>query len=134
VRNKFNCDVEKLNVNCRHFQIIIPYRGNFYDVRDLRLCGDLGQVLFQPYHPRNDDEIRKAIKYSNVVINLIGREFATKNFTIADANVEIPARLARLSKEMGVEKFIHISALNADPNPPVCFRDYFIENLKFYIQ
>ncbi|XP_026688900.1 NADH dehydrogenase [ubiquinone] 1 alpha subcomplex subunit 9, mitochondrial-like isoform X2 [Diaphorina citri] len=102
-------------------QIIIPYRGNFYDVRDLRLCGDLGQVLFQPYHPRNDDEIRKAIKYSNVVINLIGREFATKNFTIADANVEIPARLARLSKEMGVEKFIHISALNADPNPPTYY-------------
>ena len=27
-------------------QIIVPYRGDPYDVRDLKLMGDLGQVLF----------------------------------------------------------------------------------------
>lgn len=27
-------------------QIIVPYRGDPYSVRDLKLCGDLGQVLF----------------------------------------------------------------------------------------
>lgn len=102
-------------------QIIIPYRGDFYDVRQLRLVGDLGQVLHQPFHPRDDESIRKAIKYSNVVINLIGREYPTKNYTIADTNVELAARLARLSKEAGVEKFIHVSALNASPQPDEFF-------------
>ncbi|KAL1460084.1 hypothetical protein WDU94_012023 [Cyamophila willieti] len=102
-------------------QIIVPYRGDFGDVHRLRLVGDLGQVLFQRFQPRDDESIRKAIKYSNVVINLVGREFATKNFSLHDCNVEFAGRLARLSKEMGVDKFIHVSALNADPNPPTLY-------------
>lgn len=83
--------------------------------------GDLGQVLFAPFQPRNDDSIRKAIKYSNVVINLVGREYPTKNFSIEACNVEVAGRLARLSKEMGVEKFIHVSALNAAPDPQALY-------------
>jgi hypothetical protein len=27
-------------------QIIVPYRGDVYHLRELRLLGDLGQVLF----------------------------------------------------------------------------------------
>ncbi len=29
------------------------------------------------------------MKYSNVVINLIGREYETRNFTFRDVNVEV---------------------------------------------
>ena len=32
-------------------------------------------------------------------------------------HVEGPRRIARAAKEMGVEKLIHISSLNASPNP-----------------
>lgn len=32
-------------------------------------------------------------------------------------HVEGPRRIARAAKDMGVEKFIHISSLNASPNP-----------------
>ncbi|XP_076055786.1 NADH:ubiquinone oxidoreductase subunit 39 [Oratosquilla oratoria] len=95
-------------------QMIIPYRGDHYDVRQLRLCGDLGQVLFMPFHLCDEDAIRKAVKHSSVVVNLIGRDWETRNFTFEEVHVEGAARLARISKEMGVEKFIHISTLNGN--------------------
>lgn len=62
-------------------QIIIPYRGDPYDVLRLKLVGDLGQVLFLPYHLCDEEAIRKSIKHSNVVINLVGRDWETRNFT-----------------------------------------------------
>ncbi|XP_034250466.1 NADH dehydrogenase [ubiquinone] 1 alpha subcomplex subunit 9, mitochondrial [Thrips palmi] len=98
-------------------QLILPYRGDNYDVFPLKLVGDLGQVLFQPFDLRDEESIRKSVKYSNVVINLIGRDWETKNFSFDDVNVKGARRLARISREMGVEKFIHVSALNATPKP-----------------
>ena len=53
-----------------------------------QVCGDLGQVLFTPFHLQDEDSIRKAIKHSNVVINLIGRELPTKNFSFNEVHVE----------------------------------------------
>ncbi|KAK3932467.1 NADH dehydrogenase [ubiquinone] 1 alpha subcomplex subunit 9, mitochondrial [Frankliniella fusca] len=98
-------------------QLILPYRGDNYEVGPLKLVGDLGQVLFHPFDLRDEESIRKAVKYSNVVINLIGRDWETKNFKFEDVNVHGARRLARISKEMGVEKFIHLSALNVTPKP-----------------
>uniref|UniRef100_A0A8P0TCX5 NADH dehydrogenase [ubiquinone] 1 alpha subcomplex subunit 9, mitochondrial n=1 Tax=Canis lupus familiaris TaxID=9615 RepID=A0A8P0TCX5_CANLF len=63
---------------------------------------------------RNKDSIQRAVKHSNVVINLIGREWETKNFDFEDVFVKIPQAIAKVSKEAGVEKFIHVSHLNAD--------------------
>lgn len=102
-------------------QLIIPYRGDAYYVKDLKLVGDLGQVLFQPYHLQDDESIRKAIKYSNVVINLVGRDWETKNFKFNDVHVEGARRIARISREMGIERLIHLSALNVDPLPAVSY-------------
>lgn len=83
----------------------------------LRLVGDLGQVLFMPYELRDEASIKKAMRHSNVVINLIGRDWETKNFTFDDIYVHGPARIARLAKECGVEKLIHVSSLNAEEYP-----------------
>ncbi|XP_054261131.1 NADH dehydrogenase [ubiquinone] 1 alpha subcomplex subunit 9, mitochondrial [Macrosteles quadrilineatus] len=102
-------------------QIIIPYRGDQYDILRLRLTGDLGQVLFQPFHANDEESLYKAMKYSNVVINLIGRDWETKNFTFHDVNVKIPQRIARIAKESGVDKFIHVSHLNAAEKPEVAW-------------
>lgn len=85
----------------------------------LKLTGDLGQVLFQPFHPLDEESILKSIKYSNVVINLVGRDWETKNYTFHDVNVKIARKLAKLCKESGVEKFIHVSHLNAAEKPEV---------------
>ncbi|XP_032668401.1 NADH dehydrogenase [ubiquinone] 1 alpha subcomplex subunit 9, mitochondrial [Odontomachus brunneus] len=93
-------------------QVIIPYRGDMYNCLPMKLCGDLGQILFHPFHIRDENSIRKCIKYSNVVINLIGRDWETRNFTFHDVNVEGARRIARLCKEANIEHFIHLSALN----------------------
>ncbi|XP_055596042.1 NADH dehydrogenase [ubiquinone] 1 alpha subcomplex subunit 9, mitochondrial [Uranotaenia lowii] len=98
-------------------QLIIPYRADHYEAIRLKLVGDLGQVLFHPYHLMDEDSIRKAVKYSNVVINLVGRDWETKNFTFQDVHVDGARRLARIAREAGVEKFIHVSSLNASANP-----------------
>lgn len=102
-------------------QLIIPYRGDAYDCLRLKLCGDLGQILFHPFHLRDDESIRKCIKYSNVVINLIGRDWETKNFTFHEVHVEGARRLARLCKEANVKHFIHVSALNVGDDVEVSF-------------
>uniref|UniRef100_A0ACB8EB86 39kDa subunit of ndufa9, NADH:ubiquinone oxidoreductase n=1 Tax=Sphaerodactylus townsendi TaxID=933632 RepID=A0ACB8EB86_9SAUR len=94
-------------------QVIIPYRCDPYDMMYLRPMGDLGQILFMEWDSRDKDSIRRAIEHSNVVINLVGREWETRNFKFEDVFVNIPRDIARLSKEAGVEKFIHMSHLNA---------------------
>ncbi|XP_014272317.1 NADH dehydrogenase [ubiquinone] 1 alpha subcomplex subunit 9, mitochondrial [Halyomorpha halys] len=98
-------------------QMILPYRGDMYEMRFLKVCGDLGQIIFQPFHLLDDKSIRQACKYSNVVINMIGREWETKNFTFDCVHAEGPQKIARIAKECGVQTFIHVSALNANPDP-----------------
>ncbi|XP_048728364.2 NADH dehydrogenase [ubiquinone] 1 alpha subcomplex subunit 9, mitochondrial-like [Ostrea edulis] len=97
-------------------QVIIPYRGDTYRVARLKLAGDLGQILFTPidsiYH---EDQLRKAMMHSNLVINLIGKEFETESYDFHDLYVDGAVQIAKIAKEMGVERLIHFSHLNADP-------------------
>jgi NADH dehydrogenase (ubiquinone) 1 alpha subcomplex subunit 9 len=102
-------------------QIIVPYRGDHYNALRLRVVGDLGQVLFSPFHLRDEESIRKAITHSNVVFNLIGREFESRNFTFDDVHVHGARRLAKLAREAGVKRFIHVSHVNAAEHPEVRF-------------
>ncbi|KAG8037102.1 hypothetical protein G9C98_004424 [Cotesia typhae] len=82
------------------------------------VCNRLGKmVLFHPFHLRDEDSLRKCMKYSNVVVNLIGRDWETKNFTYEDVNVEGAQRIARIAHECGVERLIHISDLSCCENP-----------------
>lgn len=98
-------------------QMILPYRADFGEAIRLKVTGDLGQVLFQPYHLCDDEAIRKAVAYSNVVINLVGRDWETKNFDFNAVHVDGARRIARICREAGVEKLIHLSALNASEHP-----------------
>lgn len=102
-------------------QMILPYRGDHYKMMRLKVCGDLGQVLFTPYHLKDEESIRKSMLHSNVVINLVGREWPTKNFSLEDVNVTGPARIARIAAELGVKRFVQISAINAREQPQRAF-------------
>jgi len=103
-------------------QIICPYRGEPYHYRQLKLAGDLGQVLFFAYDLRDEESLYKVMKYSTAVVNLVGKDWETKNFKYKDVNVDGARRIARIAKECGVDKFIHFSHLNAQPNPPSFYK------------
>ncbi|XP_042902005.1 NADH dehydrogenase [ubiquinone] 1 alpha subcomplex subunit 9, mitochondrial isoform X2 [Parasteatoda tepidariorum] len=98
-------------------QVVIPYRTDPYNILRLKLCGDLGQILFTPFFLKDEASIAKAMKYSDIVINLIGRDYETPNFKYKDVHVTGARNIARLAKEAGVQTLLHVSTLNASENP-----------------
>ena len=123
-------------------QIIVPYRGDFYHLQRLKVVGDLGQVLFTPFDLRDEESIRYpaltklwistqsltmyffdplslSMRHSNVVVNLIGKQYQTYNFKFGDVNVDGARRIARIAREEGVDRLVHISSMNAKEKPDV---------------
>ncbi len=59
------------------------------------------------------------MRHSNIVVNVIGKQYETFNFKFKDVNVDGARRIARIAREEGVDRLIHISAVNAKENPDV---------------
>lgn len=97
-------------------QVIVPYRGDGYWSRHLKVSGDLGQIVPLPIDFTDKDSIHKAVSKSNVVINLIGNRLETMNFKYHDTHVKTTFRLAEVCKDAGIQRFIHMSAMGADLN------------------
>jgi len=98
-------------------QVVIPYRSDPYVINRLKLCGDLGQILFTPFNLKDEKSLYKAMKHSSVVINLIGRDHETGHFSFEDVNVTGAKNIARIARESGVQTLVHFSAMNAEEKP-----------------
>ncbi|XP_050141066.1 NADH dehydrogenase [ubiquinone] 1 alpha subcomplex subunit 9, mitochondrial-like [Malus sylvestris] len=84
--------------------------------------GDLGQIVPMKYNPRDEDSIKAVIAKANVVINLIGRDYETRNFSFEEVNHSMVQQLATISKEHGViMRFIQVSCLGASSSSPSRF-------------
>lgn len=100
-------------------QLVLPHRCDPLDIQHLRTMGDLGMVVpLGNFNIRDDDAVRKAMAQSNLVINLIGADVETWNYSFEEVHVDIPARISRIAKELGVERMVHFSALGATPEAP----------------
>ncbi|KAJ3390886.1 39kDa subunit of ndufa9, NADH:ubiquinone oxidoreductase [Lobulomyces angularis] len=109
------------NLGKRGSHVVVPFRGTEDEKRHLKLMGDLGQIVPLSFDLRNDERIIECIRHSDVVYNLIGKDFQTKNFNFQKVHVDGARTLAKLAKQCGVSKFIHVSALNADPDSKSLF-------------
>jgi NADH dehydrogenase (ubiquinone) 1 alpha subcomplex subunit 9 len=98
-------------------RVILPTRCSENHRQHLKPMGDLGQIVQFDYSIRDDEQIKYAVERANVVINLVGREWETRNFSFEDVHVDFPRRLAEAcAKSESVKRLIHVSALGADEN------------------
>jgi len=96
-------------------QVVVPYRGDGREVKRIKMMGDLGQIVPLPYHLRDPKTVARAIEGSNIVINLIGMNRETWNFTYHDAHVNGAHLIAKTAMECGVSRYIQMSSLTAHP-------------------
>ncbi|ORY60721.1 uncharacterized protein BCR38DRAFT_442320 [Pseudomassariella vexata] len=101
-------------------QVVIPYREEMAK-RHLKVTGDLGRVHFLEYDLYNTESIEASVRHSDVVYNLVGREYPTKNYSLEDVHVEGTERICEAVAKYDVDRYIHVSSYNADPNSSVEF-------------
>ncbi|KMZ62877.1 NADH-ubiquinone oxidoreductase 39 kDa subunit [Zostera marina] len=95
-------------------QVLVPFRGSEDSQRHLKLMGDLGQIVPMKYNPRDEDSIKAVMAKANVVINLIGREYETRNYSFEEVNHGMAEQLAMIAKEHGgIMRFIQLSCLGS---------------------
>ncbi|KAF8650139.1 hypothetical protein AX16_005374 [Volvariella volvacea WC 439] len=101
-------------------QVIVPYRDED-EARLFKPMGDLGQIVRMEWDIRNESQIAECLRHSDVVYNLVGRDYETKNFDYTSIHVNGAERIARIAADNGVSRFVHVSHLNASSNSPSKF-------------
>ena len=97
--------------------VVIPYREEMAK-RHLKVTGDLGRVVFVEFDLRNTASIEESVRHSDIVYNLIGRDYPTKNFTFDDVHVEGTRRIASAVAKYDVDRFIQVSSHSVHPESP----------------
>ena len=101
----------------RGCQVVVPYREEMAK-RHLKLTGDLGRVIFMEWDLRNTQSIEESVRHSDIVFNLVGRRYPTKNFSLADVHIEGTERIVEAVAKYDIDRYIHVSSYNADPKSP----------------
>ncbi|KAH7517453.1 hypothetical protein FEM48_Zijuj09G0066500 [Ziziphus jujuba var. spinosa] len=110
-------------------QVLVPFRGSEDSHRHLKLMGDLGQIVPMKYNPRDEASIKAVMARANVVINLIGREYETRNYSFEEVNHSMAEQLATVAAQLfnivqiakehgGIVRFIQVSCLGASASSP----------------
>ncbi len=87
----------------------------------LKPLGDVGQITPLAANIRNERSIASAVEGADTVINLVGilSERGPQRFGAIHA--EGARRLARAAKAAGASRFLHLSAIGADPASPALY-------------
>ena len=87
----------------------------------LKLKGDVGQVGLINIAVGDDRLLPAFVANNDAVVNLVGILHETGSQRFEAIHHVGPARLARIAREAGVERFVHISAIGADPRSPSAY-------------
>jgi uncharacterized protein YbjT (DUF2867 family) len=87
----------------------------------LKLKGDVGQVGLVNIAIDDEALLPAFVANNDTIVNLVGilHERGAQRFDMA--HHVGPARLARLAREAGALRFVHISAIGADPRSPSAY-------------
>jgi uncharacterized protein YbjT (DUF2867 family) len=86
------------------------------DAKFLKLKGEVGQVgLVNIAIDAPEDVLRAFVAGKDALVNCVGilHQHGAQKFDVVHHTA--PAKLARLAREAGVERLVHISAIGADP-------------------
>ncbi|KAI0916817.1 hypothetical protein AcV5_007444 [Taiwanofungus camphoratus] len=100
--------------------VVIPYRDED-EKRHLKVTGDLGQITSMEWDLRRDDQTEECLRHSDIVYNLVGRNYETKNFDFNSVHATGAQRIASIAAKAGVPRFVHVSHLNASHDSPSGF-------------
>lgn len=67
---------------------------------------------------RNTASIEESVRHSDIVYNLIGRDYSTKNFDMEDIHVEGTNRIASAVAKYDVDRYVHVSSHSAVTDSP----------------
>jgi NADH dehydrogenase (ubiquinone) 1 alpha subcomplex subunit 9 len=110
--------------------IMLPFRfrsGIQGGVRTMKCCGDgtYGQMFAVDYELDKEFVVKGILEKVGVVMNCVGCwqepncvENSSSWYSMESINVEWPRMLARWCRELGVDRFIHLSMVGADINSP----------------
>ena len=87
----------------------------------LKLKGDVGQVGLVNVSIHDEALLRAFVANADTVVNLVGILYESGRQRFEAVHHVGPARLARLAREAGAERFVHISAIGADPRSPSAY-------------
>lgn len=67
---------------------------------------------------RNTASIEESVRHSDIVYNLIGRDYPTKNFDFEDVHVEGTSRIAEAVAKYDIDRFVQVSSHSANLDSP----------------
>ena len=103
------------NLSKSNYRVFIPTRKPYLKGY-LKTQSTPGAVELFEFNLKNYYKLEEAISNSDVVINLIGILYETRKQKFEKIHVDIPEFISNLCKKHGVKKFIHLSAIGANPN------------------
>ncbi|GAV91944.1 Epimerase domain-containing protein, partial [Cephalotus follicularis] len=92
-------------------QVLVPFRGCEDSTRHLKLMGDMGQEVPRKYNPIDKDSVKAVNAKANVVINLIGREFETRNYSFEEVNHAMVSIALKVSFSFTLFFIVHVEFL-----------------------
>lgn len=80
----------------------------------LRTMGDVGQVTPWGADVRNEASVRVALDGAEACVNLVGILYESGRSTFDAVHTDSAKRIAAVAASLGIERFVHMSALGAD--------------------
>jgi NADH dehydrogenase len=84
----------------------------------LRMLGDVGQIQIVQANIRNQASIDRALDGAEACINLAGVLYSSARQTFHAVHVDGAGAVARAARARGIGRYVHMSALGADPASP----------------